>query len=129
LRTLVDSTLSVDPRIKRIKQEEKDAREAKKKTKGGVPPNQKAKQEDDKKKAEEEAKRKDEEEKVCLILPLPRILSIVDTFLRLPAPRQRRLKRLLLTRRKKPGDRNALPRKMALPHNDLQCGSVVYIPR
>jgi hypothetical protein len=127
LRTLVDSTLSVDPRIKRIKQEEKDAREAKKKTKGGVPANQKAKQEDDKKKAEEEAKRKDEE-KVRLILPLPSILSIVDTFSRSPAPRQRRLKRRLLTRRKKPGDRNALPRKMALPHNDLQCGSVVYIP-
>jgi hypothetical protein len=93
LRTLVDSTLSVDPRIKRIKQEEKDAREAKKKTKGGVPANQKAKQEDDKKKAEEEAKRKDEEEKVRLILPLPSILSIVDTFSRSPAPRQRRLKR------------------------------------
>jgi DnaJ homolog subfamily C member 2 len=57
-------TLSVDPRIKRIKQEEKEVREAKKKIKGGVPINQKARQEQDKRHAEEEAKRKEEEEKV-----------------------------------------------------------------
>ncbi|OBZ66334.1 Zuotin [Grifola frondosa] len=36
LRGIVDVALGVDPRIKRIKQEEKDAREAKKKNKGGV---------------------------------------------------------------------------------------------
>jgi hypothetical protein len=119
LRTLVDLTLSVDPRIKRIKQEEKDAREAKKKTKGGVPANQKAKLEDEKKKAEEEAKQKEEEEKVRLALQLPTLLSIIDTSPRSPALRQRKLKRRLLTRQKRPGDRNVLPRKMTLSHNEL----------
>ncbi|KAL7284507.1 hypothetical protein ACG7TL_001798 [Trametes sanguinea] len=63
LRNIVDTALSVDPRIKRIRQEEKEAREAKKKNKG--PANaQTAKQkaEEEKRKAEEEAKRKAEEE-------------------------------------------------------------------
>ncbi|KAG2159423.1 uncharacterized protein EDB93DRAFT_288033 [Suillus bovinus] len=66
LRNLVDLTLGFDPRIKRIKQEEKEAREAKKKTKGGMnAAEQKAKAEEDKRKAEEEAQRKEEEEKVA----------------------------------------------------------------
>lgn len=66
LRNLVDLTLNFDPRIKRIKQEEKEAREAKKKTKGGMSAaEQKAKAEEDKRKAEEEAQRKEEEEKVA----------------------------------------------------------------
>ncbi|KAH0831076.1 hypothetical protein J3R83DRAFT_13620 [Lanmaoa asiatica] len=66
LRSLVDLTLSLDPRIKRIKQEEKEAREAKKKNKGGnSAPEDKAKAEEEKRKAEEEAKRKEEEEKVA----------------------------------------------------------------
>ncbi|KAG8215972.1 hypothetical protein J3R82DRAFT_7955 [Butyriboletus roseoflavus] len=66
LRSLVDLTLSLDPRIKRIKQEEKEAREAKKKNKGGnTAPEVKAKTDEDKRKAEEEAKRKEEEEKVA----------------------------------------------------------------
>ncbi|KAJ8590512.1 DnaJ-domain-containing protein [Rhizopogon salebrosus TDB-379] len=66
LRNLVDLTLSLDPRIKRIKQEEKDAREAKKKSKGGMSAaEQKVKAEEEKRKAEEEAKRKEEEDKVA----------------------------------------------------------------
>lgn len=65
LRSLVDLTLSLDPRIKRIKQEEKEAREAKKKTKGGnSAADVQAKVEEEKRKAEE-AKRKEEEEKVA----------------------------------------------------------------
>ncbi|ODN79346.1 hypothetical protein L202_03350 [Cryptococcus amylolentus CBS 6039] len=59
LRELVDSVLAVDPRIKRIKAEEKAAREAKKK--GGAAPKaltpaEKKKIEDQKKKEEEEKK-------------------------------------------------------------------------
>ncbi|KAI9569341.1 hypothetical protein HD554DRAFT_608948 [Boletus coccyginus] len=66
LRSLVDLTLSLDPRIKRIKQEEKEMREAKKKNKGGVSAAEaKAKAEEEKRKAEEEAKRKEEEEKIA----------------------------------------------------------------
>jgi len=66
LRNLVDFTLGLDPRIKRIKQEEKDAREAKKKNKGGLSPaEQKAKAEEEKRKAEEEAKRKEEDDKAA----------------------------------------------------------------
>lgn len=66
LRTLVDSVLAVDPRIKRIKQEEKAARDAKKK--GGVAgapkqltPAEKKKLEDEKKK--EEARLAEEKKK------------------------------------------------------------------
>ncbi|KAH9848041.1 hypothetical protein C2E23DRAFT_871461 [Lenzites betulinus] len=66
LRGIVDVALGVDPRIKRIRQEEKEAREAKKKGKGQVNgQNAKQKAEEDKRKAEEEAKRKEEEEKVA----------------------------------------------------------------
>jgi len=47
----------LDPRIKRIKQEEKEAREAKKKNRGQATPGKKTKQEEEveKKRAEEEA--------------------------------------------------------------------------
>jgi len=64
LRNLVDLSLSLDPRIKRIKQEEKEARAAKKnqRANGGV--NTKQKQEEEKKQKEEEAKRLAEEEAV-----------------------------------------------------------------
>ncbi|KAI0037018.1 DnaJ domain-containing protein [Vararia minispora EC-137] len=68
LRLIVDQALSVDPRIKRIKQEEKEAREAKKKNKGGAVAaggGAKVKAEEEKRKEEEEAKRKEEEEKVA----------------------------------------------------------------
>ncbi|KAF9242273.1 hypothetical protein BU15DRAFT_72809 [Melanogaster broomeanus] len=66
LRSLVDLTLSLDPRIKRIKQEEKEAREAKKKNKGGnTAAEAKAKVEEEKRKAEEEAKQKEEAEIVA----------------------------------------------------------------
>ena len=53
LRQLVDLTLSIDPRIKRIKEEEKAAREAKKKGKTGAQNgvSQKQKEEEEKKKA------------------------------------------------------------------------------
>ncbi|EJD52025.1 DnaJ-domain-containing protein [Auricularia subglabra TFB-10046 SS5] len=65
LRLLVDKTLALDPRIARIKREEKAAREAKKKGKGA--PNgaaaalQKQKEDEERRKAEE-AKKKEEEE-------------------------------------------------------------------
>ncbi|KDQ54122.1 hypothetical protein JAAARDRAFT_135841, partial [Jaapia argillacea MUCL 33604] len=63
LRSTVDLTLSLDPRIKRIKEEEKAAREAKKKGKlnsasGTATPNVK----EDEEKEAEEAKTKEEEE-------------------------------------------------------------------
>lgn len=66
LRSLVDLAMSCDPRIKRIKQEEKAAREAKKKNatvggKGKQTPASKA--EEAAKKAEEERLQKEEEEK------------------------------------------------------------------
>ena len=64
MRNIVDVCLNVDPRIKRIKQEEKEARETKKRGKVGTPQYQKAKEEEEKKRAEEEAKKKEEEEKV-----------------------------------------------------------------
>lgn len=66
LRRIVDLTLQFDPRIKRIKQEEKEARDAKKRTKtngSGANTPSKAAQEEAKRKAEEEAKAKEEAEK------------------------------------------------------------------
>ncbi|OJT02284.1 Zuotin [Trametes pubescens] len=66
LRSIVDTALGVDPRIKRIRQEEKEAREAKKKGKSQVNgQDAKLKAEEEKRKAEEEAKRKEEEEAVA----------------------------------------------------------------
>ncbi|TRM64899.1 DnaJ domain-containing protein [Schizophyllum amplum] len=66
LRGLVDLALSLDPRIKRIKEEEKAARAAKKAGRSGTAtPNKKAEEEAAKKAAEEEAKRKEEEEKAA----------------------------------------------------------------
>lgn len=102
LRGLVDLALSVDPRIKRIKQEEKEARDAKKKGKAGALNGVSAKQkeEEDKKKAEEEAKKKEEEEKVTVasfsiynslltFLPRSRVLRQRRPRLQLPTPRRR----------------------------------------
>ncbi|KAI0726946.1 DnaJ-domain-containing protein [Fomitopsis betulina] len=60
LRGIVDLALAHDPRIKRIKEEEKAAREAKKKSKAGAQNGVDAKQ-----KAEEEKKKAEEEEKVA----------------------------------------------------------------
>lgn len=60
---------SLDPRIKLLKQKEKEAREAKKSTGvagGGGGKKTKAQEEEEKKRAEEEKLRKEEEEKVCL---------------------------------------------------------------
>jgi len=62
---MVDVALSADPRIKRIKLEEKEAREAKRKNKTGGGPS-KAQAEEEKRRAEEEAKAKEEADKVCL---------------------------------------------------------------
>lgn len=56
---MVDLALGLDPRIKRIKQEEKEAREAKKKAKNPAADN-KAKLEEEKKIAEEAAKKQEE---------------------------------------------------------------------
>ncbi|KAI0313418.1 DnaJ domain-containing protein, partial [Amylostereum chailletii] len=60
LRQIVDLALGLDPRIKRIKQEEKEAREAKRKNKGPQVTTA-AQVEEEKRKAEEEAKKKEEE--------------------------------------------------------------------
>lgn len=62
------SYYSLDPRIKRIKQQEKEAREAKKRGTTPGAPQKKTKQqeEEEKKKKEEEAKRLEEEDQVCL---------------------------------------------------------------
>ena len=69
LRNLVDLAMSLDPRIKRIRQEEKEAREAKKKATmqktGGPAKKSKEEEEAEKKKAEEEKKAKEEEEKAA----------------------------------------------------------------
>ncbi|KAG5653718.1 hypothetical protein H0H81_011124 [Sphagnurus paluster] len=67
LRSLVDLTLSLDPRIKLIKQQEKEAREAKKAAaQNGKPAKKtKAQEEEEKKRLEEEAKKKEEEEKAA----------------------------------------------------------------
>ncbi|KAK2460740.1 hypothetical protein APHAL10511_007210 [Amanita phalloides] len=69
LRSLVDLTLSLDPRIKRIKQQEKDAREAKKRGMTGsgttTPRKTKAEEEAEKKRRDEEAQKKEEAEKVA----------------------------------------------------------------
>ncbi|KAG6837997.1 hypothetical protein H0H93_008391 [Arthromyces matolae] len=64
LRGLVDLCLSLDPRIKLIKQKEKEAREAKKAASSGKPAKKtKEEEEAEKKKAAEEAKAKEESEK------------------------------------------------------------------
>lgn len=68
VRGLVDLALSVDPRIKRIKQEEKEAREAKRRgAVNGAGPQKKSKaeEEEEKRKKEEEAKQKEEEEQAA----------------------------------------------------------------
>lgn len=61
---------SLDPRIKRIKQQGKEAREAKKRAATGsgasTPRKTKAEEEAEKKRAEEEAQKKEEAEKVYL---------------------------------------------------------------
>jgi DnaJ homolog subfamily C member 2 len=71
LRNLVDLALSLDPRIKRIKEEEKAAREAKKKGKSGTstPIPSKAQAEEEKLRAAEDAKKKEETEKVSFFFP------------------------------------------------------------
>ncbi|KAJ3494487.1 hypothetical protein NLJ89_g10797 [Agrocybe chaxingu] len=69
LRNLVDMTLSFDPRIKRIKQQEKEAREAKKRgvTPGAPAKKTKQQEEEEKKKAALEAKQKEEAEQAARV--------------------------------------------------------------
>ncbi|KZW00387.1 DnaJ-domain-containing protein [Exidia glandulosa HHB12029] len=82
VRTLVDKALALDPRIARIKREEKAAREAKKKGKAGAPngaaggQTQKQKEEEERRKAEEEAKKKEDEEKVRPFCVRIRVLDL-----------------------------------------------------
>lgn len=102
LRQLVDLTLGLDPRIKRIKQEEKEARDAKKKGKTGGPNGMtdKQKAEEDKKKAEEEAKRKEEEEQVRSPSSWLRAESYFNLRRSLAQkPKRRRLQQLLQRRK------------------------------
>lgn len=107
LRNIVDVALSADPRIKRIKQEEKDAREAKRKNKAGTGGGlSKAQVEEEKRRAEEEAKAKEEAEKVCLCAPFTMSFR-TDGSCRLRRQRRRRRRpRLLMLRR-----RRAVPRE------------------
>lgn len=109
LRGLVDISSSLDPRIKRIRQEEKEARQAKKRGITSPGPGQKSQkqEEEEKKKAEEEARKREEEEKVCLI-----ILSVfssqnllLDRLLKQTPKRQRLLLQMLL---RKPGEQQGL---------------------
>jgi len=66
VRALVDLALSVDPRIKRIKQQEKEAREAKKKAAQAGPAKKGAAElEAEKRQAEEAARAKEEAEKAA----------------------------------------------------------------
>lgn len=128
LRGIVDSALALDPRIKRIKEEEKVAREAKKKAKGGVatPTNTKAQAEEEKRKAEEEAKKKEEEDKVRLS-NLDISHSHVFSYLwpwalcRLPRLRRRRRRLLLRTPRRRLAGRRGSRMRVLLIHNETSC--------
>lgn len=108
LRTLVDLTLNVDPRIKRIKQQEKEAREAKKKARSGGQNGLDAKQKEEeaKKKAEEEAKKKEAEDKVCSIHSTGTLEHIETRFFRLLVRKRKRPKRPPPMRRRR---RDVLP--------------------
>ena len=111
---------SLDPRIKRIKQQEKEAREAKKKgvTPGAPAKKTKQQEEEEKKKAEEEAKKKEEEEKVSHdALDRMNALSHAPFLIfRLLVRRPRKLKPLLPTPPRRPDDRQELRRKQGRSH-------------
>ncbi|KAI0080479.1 DnaJ-domain-containing protein [Panus rudis PR-1116 ss-1] len=127
LRSIVDLTLSLDPRIKRIKQEEKAAREAKKKGKTGAVNglSKKQQEEEEKKRLEEEAKRKEEEEKVQFTFLAPRgfigLHSMLCTFslifvppYRLLVPKPKRRKPPLPTLLRKLDVNSAQPRPVQM---------------
>ena len=84
MRNSIDSLplhFSLDPRIKRIKQQEKEARDAKKRVNTPGAPVKKTKEEEaeEKNKAELEAKQKEEEEKVCCtMLRIPSYLRMIS---------------------------------------------------
>src|SRR5262249_14381607 len=100
LRGFVDLTLSLDPRIKRIKQEEKEAREAKKR--GGSGKKTKQQEAEEKKKLEEEARKKEEEEKVCEITKFlrPYVKNVLVVRLLVQRRRRRRLRLRMLRKRR-----------------------------
>ena len=104
---------SLDPRIKRIKQQEKEAREAKKRAAApGAPPKKtKQQEEEEKKKAELEAKQKEEAEKV--ITPGFNFIFVMcadNDELRLPARKQGNKRRRLRMLPKRRGGSSALQR-------------------
>ncbi len=121
LRNIVDVALSADPRIKRIKQEEKEAREAKRKNKsgpGGGP--SKAQAEEEKRRAEEEAKAKEEAEKVHLF-HRSQCPYLTDSLCRLRKQMQRRRRLPQPTPRRRhvaPLEPRVLELK---PRNDVPC--------
>lgn len=109
LRGLVDISSSLDPRIKRIRQEEKEARQAKKRgiVSSGLGQKSQGREEEEKKKAEEEARKKEEEEKVCLIIFS--VSSFLNLLLgRLPKQTLRKQKLLLPMLPRKPGEQQGL---------------------
>ena len=108
---------SVDPRIKRIKQQEKEAREAKKRgiAPGGAPAKKtKKEEEEEKKKKEEEAKQKDEEDKVCVSFFFLPGWGLVSDGLAysLPVQRRRSRKPLLRMRQRRLGGSRGLLRML-----------------
>jgi DnaJ family protein C protein 2 len=119
LRNIVDVALSADPRIKRIKQEEKEAREAKRKNKSDPGGLLKTQAEEEKRRAEE-AQAKEEAEKVRLFHYVQRP-SLTDGLCRRRRPMQRRRRPRLQMPRKKHGvlrePRQILPKL----HNGTLC--------
>lgn len=137
LRNIVDVALSADPRIKRIKQEEKDAREAKRKTKTGPGAGlSKTQAEEEKRRAEEEAKAKEEAEKVNL-LHRSKCPFLTDDLCRLRKQRQRRRRlQLPMPRRKHaalrelkgPTIRNSEPCQVAAPRTIFHLVPIASYP-
>lgn len=101
---------SLDPRIKRIKQQEKEAREAKKRAAApGAPPKKtKQQEEEEKKKAELEAKQKEEAEKVTNNFIF--VMYADGDELRLPVRKQRSKRRRLRMLPKRRGGSSVLQR-------------------
>ena len=106
---------SLDPRIKRIKQQEKEAREAKKRGTTPGAPQKKTKQqeEEEKTKAELEAKQKEEAEKVTFHLILSDACANGDELRLLAQKRKNKRRRLRMLPRRRGGS-NALQRMATL---------------
>lgn len=116
----MDVAISADPRIKRIKQEEKEAREAKRKNKSGPGGGlTKAQAEEAKRRAEEEAKAKEEAEKVRVLRHV-QCSYLADGLPRLRRQRQRRRRPRPQMLRRKHGVLRE-PRVLLRSHNDALC--------